>query len=273
MTRIRSPGYPSSPLSEMLELVEKIFNVSRQNVIDREAAVRDIGYKGLTGQSTKMLANMAHFNLIEKAGKGGLRVSDVAIKILHPKNPAEKAAALEEAAYSPELFNEIRQQWPDGFVSENALRGHLLRSGFSTAAIQPAISSYLETYSFLQQALATESYRNPPVVVPESASIQNQEEPPKMQRTQHLARSSAPVTPAAPTYAAGAPNLLELALNEPNWNIRGDIVHIEARLDREGLAMLEKQLEALKLLIKPSKSRDPHSDELRSTLHDGTEDD
>ncbi len=156
--RIRSPGYPSINLREAIDLASRIFTVSRQSAIDREAAAKDIGYNGLTGQSAKMLANLSHFDLIEKAGKGGLRVTDTAVKILHPRNLGEKKAALINAAYSPGLFQDIKENWPDGFVPENALRGHLLRNGFSSGAVAPAISSYMETYGFLQQEGATESH-------------------------------------------------------------------------------------------------------------------
>ncbi|MCE9648811.1 MAG: hypothetical protein K8R18_04210 [Parvibaculum sp.] len=158
MSRIRSPGYPAIPLPEAIEIVDKIFSKVRNNPIDRDAAVKDMGYKGMTGQSAKMLASLIHYNLVEKAGSGGIRVTDMAARILHPKNPEEKAEALNEAAYSPALFSEFKANWPDGYVSENALRAHLMRNGFSSVAIHPIIRSYMETYGFLQQHKVSESY-------------------------------------------------------------------------------------------------------------------
>ena len=158
MSRIRSPGYPNISLSEAIDLTNKIFSSSRQNAVDREAAAKDLGYSGLTGQSAKMLSNLAHFDLIERSGKGGVRVTDTAVKILHPRRAEERQQALAEAAFSPGLFEEIRDSFPDGFVSENALRGFLMRRGFATAAVQPALRAYMETYSFLQQEQATKSH-------------------------------------------------------------------------------------------------------------------
>jgi len=158
MTRIRSPGYPSISLNEAIEIVEKIFSKVRQNIVDREAAVKDMGYSGLTGQSSKMLSNLAHFDLIEKAGKGGVRVTDIAVKILHPHSIQEKRMALNQAAFSPELFADIKENAPDGFVSENSLRATLMRQGFSSVAVQPAIRSYMETYDFLREEKAIESH-------------------------------------------------------------------------------------------------------------------
>lgn len=158
MSRIRSPGYPGIPLSKAIDIVEKLYSKVRTNTLDREAAVKDLGYSGLTGQSSKILSDLSHFNLIEKAGKGGVRVTDLAASILHPHSAAERAQALREAAYSPELFSQFKANWPDGFVSENALRTWLMRSGFSSVSIHPIIRSYMDTYSFLQQENAIESY-------------------------------------------------------------------------------------------------------------------
>jgi hypothetical protein len=169
MSRIRSPGYPNIPLSEAIGVVEKIWDNVRQNTVDREAAVKDMGYSGLTGQSAKMLSNLSHFNLVEKSGKGGIRVSDVAVRILHPRSPEERKQALNEAAYSPELFMEIKARFPDGYVSENTLRSYLMREGFAGVAVAPAMRSYMETYALLRQENAIESHGTEAQSDPQSA--------------------------------------------------------------------------------------------------------
>jgi len=161
MTRIRSPGYPGIPLSKAIDIVGRLHSKVRTNILDREAAVKDMGYSGLTGQSAKILSDLSHFNLVEKAGKGGVRVTELAARVLHPHNTAERVAALQEAAYSPELFAQFKANWPDGFVTENVLRTWLMRSGFSSVSIHPIIRSYMETYAFLQQENAIESYDGP----------------------------------------------------------------------------------------------------------------
>ena len=159
MARLRSPGYPSIPLEEAVDIVDKIFSKNRHNAIDREAAVKDMGYSGLTGQSSKMLSDLSHYGLIEKVGKGGLRVSETSARILHSHNPQEKIEALQEAAYHPSLFADIKAQWPDGHASENALRAYLIRNGFAGVALPHILKAYGETYRLLQEHNATESHR------------------------------------------------------------------------------------------------------------------
>lgn len=158
MARIRSPGYPSIDLHQALDIASKIYDKVRRNPIDREAAANEVGYNGHTGSSDKMLSNLNHFNLIQTAGKGNLRISETTVKALYSPSKEERRAAKMEAAFSPKLFARIRENFPDGFVSEYALRNLLMREGFGKIAIGPAIKSYLNTYSYLQEEKATESY-------------------------------------------------------------------------------------------------------------------
>lgn len=157
MTRVRSPGYPSISLPQAIDITKKLHDQNRTNPIEREAAAKDLGYSGLTGQSAKILAGLQHYGLVEKAGKGGLRVSRVAVDIIHPVTPAGRKAALREAAFTPDLFHTLASHFSDGVPSENSLRSYLMRENYSSVAITPAVTSFLETYRFLQQEGASES--------------------------------------------------------------------------------------------------------------------
>ena len=158
----RSPGYPGIGLSQAIDLVEKLHGKSRSNAIDREAAAKDMGFAGLTGSSTKALADLTHYGLIEKAGKGSIRVSQRAIDILYPESASGKTAAIREAAFSPTLFGALRSHFHDGLPSENALKGYLMRQEFASAAIPCVVTSYLETCRFVEQSAATESHWQAP---------------------------------------------------------------------------------------------------------------
>jgi hypothetical protein len=176
----------------------KLYSHNRQNVTDREAAVKDLGYKGMTGQSTKILADLAHYALVERAGKGGIRVTDTAAKIVAYHDIGEKRDSLLEAAYSPGLFAEIKEQWPDGFVSENSLRSFLMRKGFASVAVHPAMKAYYETYDLLRLEGATESHRQSAPAVGESIPSE---------AVEHVQGAKAPIPVPAPSVVAAAPSL------------------------------------------------------------------
>src|SRR5262249_25970484 len=108
---VRSPSYPSMPLREAIEQVQKIEHHYRANQVDRSVAAKLIGYKTLSGPANKALADLAAYGLVERAGKGELRVTARARDILHAANDQERNARLMEAAMEPELFRDLRQRF------------------------------------------------------------------------------------------------------------------------------------------------------------------
>ncbi len=158
MSRMRSPGYPGVPLSQAIDLVRLIHSKSRTNVIDRESAAKDMGYSGLTGRSLMLLAALAQFDLVGRAGKGDLKVTPTAVSILHGISPQEKLEALRRAGHSPRLFRQLYERFPDGIPSENVIRSYLIQQGFADVAIGPAIKSFMETNRFLEDAGVSESH-------------------------------------------------------------------------------------------------------------------
>ena len=156
MARIRSPGYPNLSLRTALKQVERIFSENRRNMIDREAAAISIGYKGSSGASDKSIATLSHYGLIDKVGKGEIRVSQLAVDILHPTTSENWKEALRTAAFSPQIFSILKDRFPDDYFSEGALRSFLVREEFQDAAIAPVIKAYGDTCDFLKQENAFE---------------------------------------------------------------------------------------------------------------------
>lgn len=158
MARTNSPPHPSFSLPKSIAWVGMIFEADRQNPIDREVAAKHMGYAGKSGASDKALASLGHYGLVEKVGKGQVRVSRLGVDILHPDptDPESKNRALLQAGTKPELFVELRSQFPE-YVSEDALKSYLLRNGFNDAALNPAMNAYLETSLFLEQSKVFES--------------------------------------------------------------------------------------------------------------------
>lgn len=157
MDRSRSPNYPAIPLEQAIDLVRQIHSKSRTNVIDRESAAKDMGYSGLTGRSIAMLGALAQYGLVARAGKGDLRVTPVAVDILHGLTEADKKTALRQAGTAPKLFKSIYDRFTDGVPSENVIRSFLIQQGYADNAISPAIKAFQHTNQFLQEAGVTDS--------------------------------------------------------------------------------------------------------------------
>ncbi len=155
--RAKSPMYPNYSLRKAIGNAQTIFNADRRNPIDREVAVKHMGYTGLSGAADKAISTMMQYGLLEKCGKGEVRISQRAIDILHPDNESDRKRALAQAAFAPPLFKTLKARFTDDRFSEEALRSFLMREGFLERAVSPVVSAYSETTAFLAQEKAYES--------------------------------------------------------------------------------------------------------------------
>lgn len=156
MTRMRSPNYPAIPIKQAIDLTDKIFRADRTNVIDKAVAAEHMGYSGLTGRTLKLLGALSSFGLLDKVGKGKVRVSKTAVSILHGIDDEEKRVALITAATTPVLFKRIRDSFDR--PSDKTITSFLMKEGFTDVAVGPVLKSYNETNAFLATNGVTESY-------------------------------------------------------------------------------------------------------------------
>lgn len=254
MERQRSPSYPSLSLPQAIDMVEKLHKSNRTSVISRETAAKDMGYSGLTGRSLTVIAALAQYGLIDRAGKGDIKVSRRAVDILHAVDEADRAEAIQEAAFAPKLFMQLHERFPEGVPSQNALRSYLIQQEFADVAIGPAISAFLDTNAFAENAKESGSYSH--------MNKEAAESPEHSQETPMLVQPLA-AGPIA-TQAAAFTNPVPGELNKINMDIRGDRVMISGLLDMQGLRLLEKRIAGLKSLLEPldDGSADDEDDDL-----------
>lgn len=155
---IRSPSYPSTGLSESIGHARKIEAQYRLSPVDRVEAAKLVGYSSLSGPAAQALSALAHYGLVERAGKGEMRVTALAQAILHPNTEDEKRKSLRRAAFEPALFRELQERWPGITPPEDGIITYLNRQGFNQTATKPAARAYLQTLAFLEEAGATESH-------------------------------------------------------------------------------------------------------------------
>jgi len=162
MARVRSPNYPSISLPAAIERVRVIHKSEGQNNVPREVIATHLGFGSINGASATLMSALGKYGLIESVGGGEARVSDIALRILFPHDNEEKVSAMREAALRPSLFSEIKEKWPDRAPSEESLRSHLVRNGFSQGALDQVIQVYRETVESINlwQQEGVEAYQN-----------------------------------------------------------------------------------------------------------------
>ena len=152
----QSPGYPHLPLNKAIERAKNIFDADRTNVIDRETAAEHVGYSSISGASEKMLSTLAHYGLIESAGKGQTKITNLGLDIYAPESEASKKLAIYKAGKTPSVFTMIDSHF-DVRPSESSLRNWLIREQFVDRAIQPVMKAYFKTMDYIEQSGALES--------------------------------------------------------------------------------------------------------------------
>lgn len=144
--KMRSPNYPGLSLQQAIEAAEKLWKAEKRTSVSHETAVAALGYKMLSGPARVAIAAMRQYGLVDKAEKGHVRISDVAVSILHG-DPNERAGALVSAALEPPLFAELHRTHAD--ASENAIRSYLItKKRFAEDGARRAAKAFKESLTF-----------------------------------------------------------------------------------------------------------------------------
>lgn len=176
MARVRSPNFPVISLPAAIDRIQKIYAVEQTIPATRETIAKHLGYSGMNGASLKIISALSKYGLLEEVKDKNLRISQLALAILHPANDQEKVDALKQAAGGPILFQKLNTQFEGRRPSDTNLRSWLLRNGFATSAVDSVITAYSETMDLVggiedvYQAPKAEQADTPPLQVRERPS-------------------------------------------------------------------------------------------------------
>lgn len=145
MARVRSPNFPAISLPEAIDRIVKIYAKEQTIPATRDTIAEHLGYSGMNGASLKVVSALLKYGLLEEAKDKHLKVSDLAMAIMHPASDQEKTDALRQAAEGPALFQKLNTQFEGRRPSDTNLRSWLLRNGFGASAVDSVISAYSET--------------------------------------------------------------------------------------------------------------------------------
>jgi hypothetical protein len=141
ITLTRSPRSPSETLKDAIDRAEKLLAGLGRGAGPVEAVAKAIGFGGLSGASRSSLASLTSYGFLTKQGNN-YRISDLALRILRPLNPADRIAAIAEAQSSPKLFAEIQQDHPEASAASVAKTTQAETKSNTTSVSQsPAISA------------------------------------------------------------------------------------------------------------------------------------
>lgn len=148
--RVRSPNYPALGLPEAIDKIAGIYRSLHNHAGPREVIAKAMGYTGLNGASATAISALHKYGLLERTGDDN-KVSERAMRIMHPHSPSERTEAIKEAAYAPALFAELKERFTGKHPNDDLLRNYLVRKQFAPAALTAVISAYRETSEMVER--------------------------------------------------------------------------------------------------------------------------
>ena len=76
----------------------------------QEAILKALDYSSVSGASTRAIASLTHYGLLNKVGSS-YEVSELAMRIIRPTDQGDSEAALQQAALTPQIFSELYDQY------------------------------------------------------------------------------------------------------------------------------------------------------------------
>lgn len=169
--RVRSPNYPALSLRDALDKVSVLYKNLHNHPGPREVIAKGMGYASLNGSSMTAISALHKYGLLEGRGDE-IRISDLAMRIMHPESEEERATAIREAASEPQLFTELDERFPGTVPNEELLRNYLLRRNFAPNAVSHVVLSYRETKELVEDQKG--SYDSPVSTTKGPADMQPQ---------------------------------------------------------------------------------------------------
>lgn len=162
MATVRSPNYPPNGLGAALELARKVYAQDHRNKVSRVTIAEHLGHETLSGPALAKIGLLRHFGLVEGSGNE-LRITDDAVHaMLAPEGTPQRFEALERLAMQPQLYRDIRKEFP-GSVSTANLTYWLGVRGYTTDAAAKAAKAYLDTMKLVDgKAASYDSEDEPP---------------------------------------------------------------------------------------------------------------
>lgn len=165
-TAERGTQFPADTLAEAITMLDKVRTAVGLGAAKREVIANALGYKSLSGHAARRLGTLSHYGLLERAGKGAARISQLGKAILMPTSDSEKTQAIGVAARTPNLYATLIAKHT-GHALPTMLTNLLTREhGVSPTGAEAAAKTFRETMEFAgllrNGVLVAESQSSPP---------------------------------------------------------------------------------------------------------------
>lgn len=151
--RKRSPNFPGIALPKAIERAKQFYAKAQAHPIPSSKVIVDYwGYNSpTTGPASVTYAALKRYSLLTDTGQGDDRVArltDLAVKLVHPSSP-DRDAALQEAALAPDIFREWFDKYGADLPPDDSLHWDYVVNGpFAEDGLNTFLRVYRETLSY-----------------------------------------------------------------------------------------------------------------------------
>lgn len=145
----RSPNYSRVSLPKIISRLKKHHSLIDKQICSEEEVARKLGYSGITGASVPMLSALKKFGLLDVLS-GGFRFSEKTFEIINStEKDSHYADLIENIAFTPELYADIRNHFGKKFPGADNLKDFLSIKNFVPKIIPSVIDIYRQTYDLV----------------------------------------------------------------------------------------------------------------------------
>ena len=148
--RHRSRAYPVIDLAAAMERAQALHGQERFQSIPVEIVLKHWNYEKSSSKGMRVLAALIQYGLLDVEGTGStrkVRLSELARVAMNHPEPAQRKAALREAALKPTLYEAVHEKHSG--KSDAAIRWELTASGaLNETAVDAFISNFRSTMAF-----------------------------------------------------------------------------------------------------------------------------
>jgi hypothetical protein len=142
----RSTSYPILNLKTAIDRLITLHQSLGKGPYSREDATKGMGYSGLSGASSRAVAALVQYGLLDRVGNT-YSISLLSNDILHPESEIQKNRALKVAATKPKIFSTILKEY-QGQSLPTMLENILIRKNISSNCAKDVVANIKETFMF-----------------------------------------------------------------------------------------------------------------------------
>lgn len=159
--------YPSIGLAEAVEKTRKLYQKIHRRRMSREEIAKNLGYTTLNGASAGVISNLTRYGLlVGRQDAVGISSDGIVFAIEEDINSPDRQAAVRRAAFTPEIFKELADDFgTDAVPEESSVRIRLEKRGFPRKQAEAASRAFCETMALV---VAEGGAYNQPQVSPEA---------------------------------------------------------------------------------------------------------